>query len=253
MADNATALLAAGCAVNVICGLVASAVYPTFPLRAKELTLSSWDTGSIIGCFSFSYMLACPMTGGLIAWTGSKPLTIAGLALTAVSTIVLGYGYSAATLYACRAIQGAGAAMAEVAVMALVTSRCPSESLGQVTARLELAQGLGWVLGPPAAGVLLDVLTFETTSLLGGSLVAAIALATARLLLDVPHRAGQAGSPGEADEAGGGGPHGWAYTHTLLRPSVFAIACSIFTFASAMGMMYSNLALHYADGPSQAS
>ena len=249
------ALLAAGCAVNVVCGLAASAVFPTMPLRAQQLGISSWHAGSILGCYSLAYLLACPLVGSCVAQLGCKALTVLGLVSCALSTALLGWVECVPLLYACRSVQGIGTAAAEVAVMALVASRCPKEELGRLTGYLELSQGLGWVLGPPAAGALHELFGFEWTFGLIGVLVKAISVLTGWLLHQVPsvgrgHEAAEATSAGPG--AGPSGTNAAVPVVTLMRPRLMLLVVGVVTFAASMGALYANLVVHCAASPAQA-
>jgi EmrB/QacA subfamily drug resistance transporter len=177
------------------------------------------------------------LLGGRVAdLFGARRLTLAGLALFTVSSLICALSRDAAMLLAGRSLQGLGAALMSPAALATVVALFPGPARGKALGVWSALAGAGSALGVILGGVL--------TSEAGWRWVFAINVPIgATLLVAIPLAAPARRPPGIADRgldlpgallvtAGTGaaiyglinvGGHGWAAGSTLL-PLMFAAA-----------------------------
>ncbi len=99
---------------------------------------------------------------------GRRPLIVAGLALMAPATALLGFAASTGQLTALRLVQGLGSAAIAAPALALVADRSTAGGEGRQMAIVTMGFGLGIALGPLVAGFL-AVAFFELPFLVGGA------------------------------------------------------------------------------------
>lgn len=154
-------LIFAGIFLNV---LVAASVYsllaPFFPGVAEEKGVSSGYVGILFAVFSFVVLSTSPMIGVYMSQLGIKKVLLWGLGCLAVSTIafaVMEYFEGMKFFLYCfvlRIAQGVGSAATETAGYAITARMYPGADLTYMMGLLEVACGLGFLLGPPIGGLL---------------------------------------------------------------------------------------------------
>ena len=181
-----------------------------FPLLAADIRrdygFSLADTGLLSTIFTLGMAVAGWPTGYLLARYSRKAVLQIGIAIFSVGTVLTAYAGGMADMLVYRAATGIGEAMQLTALIAVATSyfvRYRAVAVGAINASF----GVGAILGPIAAALLLQ---FEGTwrgpiigfGLIGLVAMAAIWLCVAPSLTEVvDRRAGRAAAGGAASLA----------------------------------------------------
>lgn len=154
-------LIFTGIFLNV---LVAASVYsllaPFFPGVAEAKGVSSGAVGLIFAVFSFIVLATSPVIGVYMSRLGQKKVLLCGLGCLSVSTIgfaLMEYFdglYFFIFCFLLRIGQGIGSAATETAGYAITARMYPGADLTYMMGLLEVACGLGFLLGPPIGGIL---------------------------------------------------------------------------------------------------
>ena len=172
---------------------------PVFPPLARELGLSEVQAGLIISVTALVFTACSPIWGALSERIGRKPVFViglfgAGIGLTlfavtaqlglmgAVSSSVL-----LAMLLACRVFAGAFMGGAPVSAQAFMADITETSDRSAGMAVIGAANGIGTLLGP-AAAALLVTLGLLTPFYTGAALILATALALAFLMPSSPRQ-----------------------------------------------------------------
>ena len=98
------------------------AIVPVLPDYARALDLSKAQSGLVIGIYSGIVLVAALPIGRLADRLGARPLTIAGVVLLAVSTVLVGLSESFWMLLAARVGQGLSSAISWTAALAWLSA-----------------------------------------------------------------------------------------------------------------------------------
>lgn len=140
-------------------------------LRAEESM-----AGVALSVFAAGNAAVLLLSGRLSDQHGRKPLVLLGLGTTAVGTIALGFSDSVVWLLVTSLVAGAGAGMLNPAQNAAVADIVGSKARGgSVLAGFQMSADVGAIIGPLAAGVLADTISFQAAFGVTG-LTAAVAL-----------------------------------------------------------------------------
>lgn len=93
---------------------------------------------------------------------GRKPFILAGIAIHALATLLIGASSSIAMLLALRALQGLGASLEGPASQALVADLVPHAKRGAVMGQYSMMINLGWFVGPVVGGIIADATDVRT-------------------------------------------------------------------------------------------
>jgi predicted MFS family arabinose efflux permease len=160
-----------------------AALTPLLPEYADTYDLSKAGAGVLAGAYPIG-ALAGGIPGGLAtARYGARPVTIAGVLLIAVTTVIFATADSILVLDAARFAQGFGSAFAWTAGLTWLVSSTPAARRGQTIGTAMAAAIVGALFGPVLGGVASVVgqgIAFGAAALL------AIALATWAFLTDEP-------------------------------------------------------------------
>ncbi|MCX7895114.1 MAG: MFS transporter [Thermoanaerobaculum sp.] len=149
-------------------------VIPLLPLYADQYRPTPWVFGLLMASYSAMQFLFAPLLGSWSDRWGRRPVLLVSLAGSVVGYLLFGLADSLAMLFASRVIAGvAGGNIATAqAVIADVTK---PEERAKGMALVGAAFGLGFILGPSLAGLLLHysprlpglaAATFSTMALL---------------------------------------------------------------------------------------
>lgn len=126
-------------------------ILPTF--ATKELGVSDFGIGVIIGIYSLTQFLFNPLLGKISDKIGRRPLILISLLFTSISYIVFSFSTSFLLLIASRIIAGLGGSnigVAQAYIADITTEKERSKGMGLIGA----AFGLGFVFGPVIGGFL---------------------------------------------------------------------------------------------------
>ncbi|KAL5272796.1 hypothetical protein ACHWQZ_G000836 [Mnemiopsis leidyi] len=156
--------------------LVSSMCAPFYPRSAAHHGLDSDVTGTILGVYYATTVLASPFMAIFLTKIGQANLLQLGLVLVGTSSLVFGgidkvdssltFGIISFVL---RGLQGVGCAATDTAVFAIASSRF-TKHLGKVNSYLNSCMGVSFMLGPPVGGILYSWTNFSLPFLLSALL-----------------------------------------------------------------------------------
>jgi MFS transporter, DHA1 family, tetracycline resistance protein len=137
------------------------ALVPLFVVEALRRT-ESW-AGIALAVFAAGNALTLVVAGRLADRRGRRPLILAGLAVSAVATAVLGVVPSLATFLAVSLVAGVGSGLVNPPVNAAVADIVGTRSRGgTVLAGFQMASDIGAILGPLVTGAVAQLAGFGT-------------------------------------------------------------------------------------------
>ncbi|WP_228717553.1 MFS transporter [Allosaccharopolyspora coralli] len=154
---------------------VRMALLPLFVVEVVRTTEGM--AGVALSVFAAGNAAVLMVAGKLSDQYGRKPMILAGLAVTAVATIGLGYTTTVPLMLTASLFSGVGAGLMNPAQSAAVADVIGSKARGgTVLATFQMAADVGAIVGPLIAGALADAISFEAAFLATG-MTAVIALA----------------------------------------------------------------------------
>jgi MFS family permease len=145
--------------------------------------------GTALGVFAAGNVAMLMMSGRLADSVGRKPMVLAGLVISGGGTVWVGFTDSVPWFLAATVVAGLGAGLLSPPLQATVADVIGSRGRGgPVLATFQMAADVGAVLGPIAAGLLADNLSYLTAFAVTGTLciVAALGWITAPETLPRP-------------------------------------------------------------------
>lgn len=155
------------------------AIVPVLPDYARELALSKAQSGIVIGIYSGIVLVAALPIGRLSDRLGARRLTIAGVVLLAVSTVLVGLSESFWMLLAARAGQGLSSAISWTAALAWLSADAGSSNRPRQMANAMSAGSLGVLMGPVVAGPLASALGIRAPFVIFAAVAALLAVGAA--------------------------------------------------------------------------
>lgn len=131
-----------------------SIMNPAFPAIAAAFAEPPERMRWVIVCYVFTYSLTAFAGGALADRVGHARVFRAGLALTAVALAWGGLAPTFDRLLAARVLQGVGGGLVYGTAPGLVTLTAPPRQQGRALGFLNAGIGVGFTIGPLAAGVL---------------------------------------------------------------------------------------------------
>jgi DHA1 family tetracycline resistance protein-like MFS transporter len=131
-------------------------VIPLFPFYVKSMGGSARTVGVLLGCFSFTQLVATPFLGRLSDRLGRRPVILVSLAGNAASMVLFALATKVSLLpllFASRILAGATAgnlSACQAAIADVTTGEARARGMGRLGAGI----GLGLVLGPALGGQL---------------------------------------------------------------------------------------------------
>jgi MFS family permease len=159
------------CFRMLICGLILAstavqfALVPVIPAYAHRLGLSGFQQGEVLGAPGLAALAVCLPAGTLSDRFGARRMTLCAGMLMAVGTLVQALAGNLAVLLAARLLFGAGYGVLWTAGLCWLAEVGGAPSIGgSVT-----SGGIGGVLGPAVAGVLVQRLGLGTPWLIAAA------------------------------------------------------------------------------------
>jgi len=132
--------------------LLMFAIVPLLPDYVEVLHLSKTQAGIVIGIYSGAVLAGAIPVGRVADRFGARRITIAGVALMAVSTLVYALAGSFWVLLLARTGQGIASAISWTAALAWLSAGTEPNQRGRALSGAMTAGTLGSLLGPLAAG-----------------------------------------------------------------------------------------------------
>jgi MFS family permease len=165
----------------LICGLILAsaaaqfALVPVMPAYAHRLGLSGFQQGEVLGAPGLAALAVCLPAGTLTDRFGARRMTLCAGLLMAVGTLVQALAGNVAVLLAARMLFGAGYGIVWTAGLCWLAAAGGASTIGgSVT-----SGGIGGVLGPAVAGVLVQRLGLGVPWLLAAAGFAVITVGLA--------------------------------------------------------------------------
>ena len=136
------------------------ALVPLFVVEALGRT-ESW-AGIALAVFAAGNALTLVVAGRLADRRGRRPLILAGLAVSAVATAVIGIVPSLAVFLVLSLVAGIGGGLVNPPVNAAVADVVGTRRGGTVLAGFQMASDIGAILGPLVAGAVAQLAGFGT-------------------------------------------------------------------------------------------
>jgi MFS family permease len=172
------------CFRMLICGLILAstavqfALVPVMPAYAHRLGLSGFQQGEVLGAPGLAALAVCLPAGALSDRFGARRMTLCAGLLMAIGTLVQALAGNIEVLLVARLLFGAGYGVVWTAGLCWLAAAGGAPTIGgSVT-----SGGIGGVLGPAVAGVLVQRLGLGTPWLIGaaGFAVLTVGLAVIR-------------------------------------------------------------------------
>jgi DHA1 family solute carrier family 18 vesicular amine transporter 1/2 len=149
------ALLVAGVALFTDLFVYGVAV-PVLPLLPAVVEAGPSATGVLFGSYAVAMVAVTPLAGRVVDRVGPRGPLLVGMIGLAVAVLLFAVGGPFWLLLVARVAQGVAGGMAWVASMALIAAVTPIERRGQAFGLAMSAVSFGLLIGPPAAGGLVE-------------------------------------------------------------------------------------------------
>ena len=144
-----------------------STLWPVLTPFARDLGANGFEIGLVVGAIYATRLFLQPVIGGFADRHGYRTLLLIGTLLYIPIGIVYAAAGNVAVLVAARLLHGIGSAIVLPMVMAVVGAHAGGKS-GAAMARFNLAQWLGYGVGPILGGLIIEFWGAETVFLLLG-------------------------------------------------------------------------------------
>jgi MFS family permease len=131
---------------------------PVLPVFARTFGVGNVAVGAVISMFALMRLVASPLCGRLIAWTGERTILATGIFIVAASSGLAGIAQSYAQLLVLRGVGGVGSAMFTVSAMTLLLGSVDPGRRGRAMGVFQGGFLLGGMTGP-AVGALLALIS----------------------------------------------------------------------------------------------
>lgn len=127
------------------------------PAISRAFDVEVADITWLVICYVLTYACLLVLTGRLGDAFGHERLLRIGLAGTVVGVGAAGLAPTWGFLLAARVVQGAAAALVLGVAPALVTTSVPAEQRARALGRFQLGVAMGFAIGPPLGGALVEL------------------------------------------------------------------------------------------------
>lgn len=128
-------------------------IVPLLPFYAERFGATPSDVGMLVSVFALGQLVAGPFLGNLSDRVGRKPVLVVSQLGTLLGFLLLAEARTLAVVFAARALDGVTAGNLTVA-QAAIADVTPPERRTRAYAVIGVAFGLGFLVGPAAAGAL---------------------------------------------------------------------------------------------------
>ena len=134
-------------------GLGGTMIMPFFALYlTAKFDIGMTQAGVILGLFSISGLVGSMFGGGLADKFGRRKIVLAGLVISALSSLSFGLVNSLSAFYPLAIVVGLFSNMAGPAHGAMVADLLPEEKRAEGFGILRVSGNLSWIIGPTLGG-----------------------------------------------------------------------------------------------------
>ncbi len=144
-----------------------STLWPVLTPYARDLGANGFEIGLVVGAIYGTRLILQPVIGGFADRHGYRALLLFGTLLYIPIGLVYAAAGSVAVLVAARLLHGVGSAIVLPMVMAVLGSHAGTKG-GAAMARFNVAQWLGYAVGPVLGGLIIEFFGSETVFMLLG-------------------------------------------------------------------------------------
>jgi len=131
-------------------------VIPFLSFYAREYGASGTTVGAVVGIYSIMQFFFAPVWGKLSDRIGRRPVILVSLTASCTGYLLFAFSHSLTVLFASRVIAGIGGANIATA-QAYISDITAPENRAKGMGLIGAAFGMGFILGPPLAGILSHV------------------------------------------------------------------------------------------------
>lgn len=141
--------------VSFVDGIGRTLLFPFFALYVTQrFNVGATQAGLVLGVFAVFALVGSFLGGALTDRIGRKKLILAGLVLSAVTTLALGLVNRLELMYLVAAISGIFGEMAGPAHQAMIADILPEKQRQEGFGILRVVANLTWIVGPSIGGLL---------------------------------------------------------------------------------------------------
>ena len=134
----------------LFCGLFLSVasnnlVTPLLPAIRDDLGISLASVGTFVSAYGMARLIVDLPSGALVARVGPRSITVLGVSLNCVASVVAVFDPNFAVLLAARIVAGTGAGFLAAVVLSALSDIVPAEIRGRVLSLYQVANNLGIV------------------------------------------------------------------------------------------------------------
>lgn len=134
--------------------LLAGLAAPILPLLPAVVNAGPTWTGILFSSYAVSMVIATLLTGRVVDRYGPKTPLLVGLVGMGLATFLFAIGQPFWLLLIARMAQGVSGGISWVAALALIAATTPIERRGRAMGLAISATSLGFLVGPPLAGIM---------------------------------------------------------------------------------------------------
>lgn len=149
---------------------VRTAIVPLFV--AAVMTDQAWVAGAVMAVYAIGNAAVLPFASRYADQVGRKPMILWGLVIGAVFTVLIGQTELWWIIFPASFLSGAGTGMFNPASQAVIADIIGSErSGGKVISTTQMVTDIGSIVGPLAAGLIVDSLGYQVAFLTTGAML----------------------------------------------------------------------------------
>ena len=186
---DATRLLHALCAIQILLGIGGSAIIPLLPTYLVSHGSTPAGVGLVMGSFFLAELVSQYPAGRLVDRVGVRPVVAVGLVIFAVGCVGFAFEHNPAVAIGFRVLQGIGDGAVSVASASAIGARTRAADRGRAFSLFGASTMLAFAIGPIIGGAVGS--SSIAALFLAGAAVSLIAVSvTPRLPATPPRRGG---------------------------------------------------------------